>query len=118
MFDFAVSVTVVDDVIVLAGDLDARSTAVVREVLYEALIRHPRVVVDLAGVENVDVVALRVLAMATRHAARRGREVRLREPGPAVRRLLRLTRLARLVQVERDTGADTALPAGAVAVPA
>jgi anti-anti-sigma regulatory factor len=42
-----------------------------------------------------------VLAYATLEAGRTGHHVRLRGCGPAVRRMLHLTRLARVVEVER-----------------
>ena len=59
-------------------------------------------VVDLADVDSVDVTALKVLAVATRTAGRLGRHLTLRGCGPAVRRLLHLTRLMRVVEVERE----------------
>lgn len=60
------------------------------------------VVVDLTEVTTVDLTALKVLAVATRSAARDGRHLRLRGCGPAVRRLLHLSHLFRLVDVERE----------------
>ncbi|WP_323792849.1 STAS domain-containing protein [Nocardioides sp.] len=88
--------------ILLAGDFDVRCTWQVRMALYDALERHPRVVVDLGEVATVDVTALKVLAVASRFAARRGGQVRLRGCNGAVRRLLHMTHLIRLVDVERD----------------
>ena len=88
--------------LVLRGDFDVRSTAEVRDAIYDLLRTHDRdVVVDLTGVDCVDVTALRVLAAATHNADRMGRHVRLRGCGPTVRRLLHLSRLARVVEVER-----------------
>ncbi len=58
--------------------------------------------VDLTGVETIDLTAARVLAV--RHAARpaaHGHHLRLRGCGPAVRRMLHLTRLAGVIEVER-----------------
>jgi anti-anti-sigma factor len=60
------------------------------------------VVVDLTGVDSVDVTALKVLAFATRRAGLVGRHLTLRGCGPAVRRLLHLSRLIRVVEVERE----------------
>jgi anti-anti-sigma factor len=88
-------------VLMLAGDFDARSTFQVRNVLYHQLATYGDVVVDLSGVTTVDVTALKVLAAATRRTAQEGRHLTLRGCRPAVRRLLHLTRLARVVEVER-----------------
>lgn len=89
--------------ILLAGDFDVRCTPQVRTALYDALAVHPRVVVDLRRVATVDVTALKVLAVASRHAALRGGQLRLRGCNGAVRRLLHLTHLIRLVEVERHS---------------
>lgn len=87
--------------LMLGGDFDARSTREVRSALYDALGTHRSVVVDLSEVATVDVIALRVLAVASRHAARQGGHLTLRGCNGAVRRLLHMTRLMRLVEVER-----------------
>ena len=87
--------------LVLAGDFDVRSTTEVRAALYDALRIHRSVVVDLSEVASVDVTALRVLAVALRHASRRGGHLTLRGCNGAVRRLLHLTHLIRLVEIER-----------------
>jgi len=85
----------------LSGDFDVRSTWKVRAALYDHLAAcEGDVVVDLSGVDNVDVTALRVLAVATRRAAGYGRHVQLRGCGPMVRRMLHLSRMARLLEVE------------------
>jgi anti-anti-sigma factor len=79
----------------------------VRNALYEHIdgCDHD-IVVDLSEVTSVDVIALRVLAAATRKAEQQGRHLRLRGCGPAVRRLLHISHLIRVVEVER--GAATA----------
>jgi anti-anti-sigma factor len=88
-------------VLVLAGDFDVRSTFQVRNALYDQLATYDDVVVDLTGVITADVTALKVLAVASRRTSREGRHLTLRGCSPTVRRLLHLTRLARIVELER-----------------
>ena len=57
--------------------------------------------VDLTDVETIDVTALKVLAFATRQAVREGHHLTLRGCGPAVRRMLHISRLIRVVEIER-----------------
>lgn len=89
--------------LVLSGDFDARSTWQVRTAIYEHLdgCDHD-VVVDLTDVGVVDVTALKVLAVASRRAGQAGRHLTLRGCNGAVRRLLHMTRLMRLVELERE----------------
>ncbi len=89
--------------LVLSGDFDVRSTMEVRTAIYEHLEGHDQdVVVDLTEVDSVDLTALRVLAVATREASRAGHHLVLRGCGPAVRRLLHMSRLMRVVELERE----------------
>jgi anti-anti-sigma factor len=92
------------NVLVLSGDLDVRSTMEVRTALRDLLERHGAVVIDLSGVDSVDVTALRVLAAATVQSVRDGHHLTLRDPSPAVRRLLHMTHLIRVVEVDRSVG--------------
>jgi len=92
--------------LVLSGNFNGRSTHDVRSALRRQLATPERaIVVDLTGVELVDVPALRVLAFASHEAARTGHHVLLRGCGPAVRRMLHLTRLIRFVELERQQAA-------------
>ena len=89
--------------LVLSGDFDVRSTWEVRTAVYELIGSHDGdVVIDLSAVESVDVPALKVLAVATRQALREGHHLTLRGCTPAVRRMLHLSHLIRVVEVERD----------------
>ena len=92
--------------LVLHGDFDVRSTMEVRNAIYEHLHGHDEdVVVDLTDVTTIDKTALKVLAVATRQASRSGRHLTLRGCGPSVRRMLHLTHLIRVVEVERGHAA-------------
>lgn len=88
--------------LVLTGDFDVRSTMEVRTAIHEHLdVVEQDLVIDLTGVETIDLTAARVLAYATLEAGRSGHHLFLRGCGPAVRRMLHLSRLARVVEVER-----------------
>lgn len=86
----------------LAGSLDVRYVAHVREVLDRALADGcGDLVVDMSEVELVDATGLGVLVAAHRKASRRGRRLVLRGVRPALLRLLAVTRLHRILYVER-----------------
>lgn len=94
-------------VLVLGGDLDVRSTGEVRAAVYEHLGVHGEsldghVVVDISAVGSADATALKVLAAASRQAQRYGVRVVLRGASPAVRRMLHLTHLIRVIELERE----------------
>lgn len=86
--------------LVLAGRFDGRSTAQVRDLLYARIEQGGDVVVDLAAVDLIDVSALRLLAAAGALLDRQGRTLVLRGCSPAVRRVLAVTRMRSLLQVE------------------
>jgi len=88
--------------LVLRGDFDVRSTWEVRNAIYERLASYgDDVVIDMTDVTTIDATALRLLAVATRHAWLTGHHLTVRNPGPAVRRMAHLTRLAHAIEVER-----------------
>ena len=88
--------------VVLSGDFDVRSTREVRDAIYDQLEGYDHdVVVDLTDVTTIDLTALKVLAVATRRASHAGHHLTLRGCGPSVRRMLHLSRIIRVVEVER-----------------
>ncbi|CAM3475691.1 STAS domain-containing protein [Nocardioides dubius] len=90
------------ETLVLAGEFDVRSTTEVRDAIHQHLFGEDRdLLIDITDVTVIDHTALRVLAAATRLAGRRGRQVTLRGAGPAVRRMLHMTHLIRVVELER-----------------
>jgi anti-anti-sigma factor len=99
-----VEITTDGATLVLRGDFDVRSTMQVRAAIYEHLAGQGEgdVHIDLTDVRLIDLTALKVLAVATREAGRSGQHLTLRGCGPAVRRLLHLSRLIRVVEVERE----------------
>jgi anti-anti-sigma factor len=91
--------------IVLRGSLDVRCTALLRTLVYAALDEGSAadgstVVVDLTGVDSVDMTTLKLLAVASRSAQRHGRRLLLRGASSGVRRLLHLSHLRGLLAVE------------------
>ncbi|RYB91049.1 anti-sigma factor antagonist [Nocardioides oleivorans] len=88
--------------LVLQGAFDVRSTWEVRDAIYERLDGpDDDVVIDMTDVTTIDATALRLLAVATRAAWLSGHHLTVRNPGPAVRRMAHLTRLAHAIEVER-----------------
>ncbi|MEO7982240.1 MAG: STAS domain-containing protein [Sporichthyaceae bacterium] len=88
--------------IVLSGRLDVSSAADVRAALHEAIdLGAGDLVVDLAGVDWVDATGLGVLLGADRRAKQLGRRFVLRDAAPRVRRILRVTRLHRVLTLDQ-----------------
>jgi anti-sigma B factor antagonist len=99
--------TVVDgQLITLSGRLDVIGASAAREALHAALAAGSGpLVVDLAGVELLDATGLGVLIGSHRRARLAGRHLVLRDAAPRVARLLWLTRVDRIIAVERTTSA-------------
>ena len=74
-----------------------------RTAVYELLGSHDGdVVIDLSEVDTVDVTALKVLAVATRAGRPRRAPPDAARLLAAVRRMLHLSHLTRVVEVDRD----------------
>jgi anti-anti-sigma factor len=85
----------------LVGRLDGRAAGSVRDALHEALAAGSgRLVVDLAGVDLLDATGLGVLVGAHRRARLDGRELVLRGAPARVIRLLKITRVDRVITLE------------------
>ncbi|HET8561939.1 MAG TPA: STAS domain-containing protein [Marmoricola sp.] len=90
----------------VAGQIDVRTIAELRDVLHAHLASHPGdLVLDLSGVEAVDLAALRMIAVASRLALRQGHVLFVQGCPPMVRRLLHLSHLRGLVTVDDATTA-------------
>jgi anti-sigma B factor antagonist len=86
----------------LTGTLDVRSVAQTREVLDAALAYGDGdLVLDLSALDAWDAAGLGLVVAAHRKARRAGRRLVLRGPGPGVLRTLAVTRLHRVLHVER-----------------
>lgn len=87
--------------LVLSGQIDVRCSSRLRDLVYETLMQeHLEVVLDVRGVEAVDITTLRMLAVASRNAAREGRGLSLRSPSVAVRRMMAMSHLKRFLTVQ------------------
>jgi len=92
----------------LSGQIDARCTAELRDVLESWLDEQPGdAVLDLSDVEGVDLTALRTIAAFSRAATLDGRWLRMRGCPPLVRRLLHLSHLRGLIHFEDVDAAPT-----------
>ena len=89
------------EALVLAGRLDGRSTAMVREVLYSLMSRVDDVVVDLTDVESIDVTGLTMLAATSKLMEREGRHLTLRGCRPALRRVIAFTKIRGVLEIEK-----------------
>jgi anti-sigma B factor antagonist len=91
-----------ESVVRLSGVLDVRSVGCVRQRLNDLIdSSEGDVVVDLAALDAVDATGLGLLVAAHRRVERLGRQLVLRHPLPPVVRILAVTRLSRVLHVER-----------------
>ena len=91
-----------ENVVHLTGILDVRSVGDVRQTLNELIdASDGDVVVDLESVDAVDAAGLGLLVATHRRTQLLGRQLVLWHPLPAVVRILAVTRLHRILHVER-----------------
>jgi anti-sigma B factor antagonist len=81
-------------VVTLRGELDLVDAAAAATTLTAAADREPRIVVDLAGLDFIDVSGMAALTRARRHARRAGGDLLLAAPRPQMTRLLSTPELA------------------------
>ena len=95
---FALAASRPGHVLALRGRLDVSAAADARLAIAAAVADGSgELVLDLAGCDGVDATGLGVLVGAHRHAGRAGRTLVLRDAPPALTRLLRRTRLDRVL---------------------
>jgi anti-sigma B factor antagonist len=91
------------NVVHLTGILDVRSVGDVRQTLNQVIDSSDGdVIVDLEEVDAVDASGLGVLVAAHRRTQILGRQLVLWHPVPSVVRILAVTRLHRILHVERN----------------
>jgi anti-sigma B factor antagonist len=91
-----------ENVVRLAGHLDVRSVGDVRQELNDLIdTTVGDVIVDLRAVDVVDATGLGLLVATHRRVERLGRNLVLRQPMPPVVRILAVTRLSRVLHIER-----------------
>jgi anti-anti-sigma factor len=91
-----------ENVVRLAGLLDVRSVGDVRQTLNHVIdSSEGDVIVDLEAVEALDATGLGLLVATHRRTQLLGRQLVLRHPVPSVVRILAVTRLHRILHVER-----------------
>lgn len=95
--------------VVLRGRLEAAGCTVAREVLHTALEsgRHD-LIVDISGLERIDLAGLGVLLGVHRRADRLGRRMVLRAVPPRMGRILARTRFERIFAIESAIPATAA----------
>jgi anti-sigma B factor antagonist len=91
-----------ENVVRLAGLLDVRSVGDVRQTLNHLIdSSEGDVIVDLEAVDALDATGLGLLVATHRRTQLLGRQLVLRHPVPSVVRILAVTRLHRILHVER-----------------
>ncbi|WP_420465873.1 STAS domain-containing protein [Panacagrimonas sp.] len=84
-----------------SGDVEIERAPEVRRELLQALAQGESVVVDLGAVRRLDTAGIAVLVEALHKARAAGLNLRLTQAGDAVGRMLKLTRLDDLIEIDR-----------------
>jgi anti-sigma B factor antagonist len=93
----------------VAGRLDGTSVAEIRERLHTAIaLDGGDVVLDVSDVEWLDVTGLGVIVAAHRRLRQQDRRLILRGCAPRMRRALAVTRLSRVMAIEREEATPSA----------
>jgi anti-sigma B factor antagonist len=91
-----------ENIVRLTGLLDVRSVRDVRQELNELIdSTDGDIIVDLEAVEAIDATGLGLLVATHRRTQLLGRQLVLRHPAPSVIRILAVTRLHRILHVDR-----------------
>jgi anti-sigma B factor antagonist len=86
-------------VVALHGDLDVTDAASVAHTLITAAARDRQIIIDLAGLENMDSSGLAALVLARKYARQVGGDLLLAAPQRQALRLLAVTRLMEILSV-------------------
>ena len=89
-----------ETVVRVVGDLDLATETAMRDPLVKAAESSQRVVVDATGLGFVDSSGLRALLVGREHCEAAGGQLVLRNASPALLRLVEVTGLAGVLQVE------------------
>ncbi len=92
-------------VVSVAGELDLATVAAFEAEL-ATLVRHDRVIVDLTDCTFLDSSALRALVVAHRAATEEGGTFSLAAPTPAIRRVLEVASIDRVIAVADAVDAE------------
>jgi len=90
------------DVVKLGAHLDVRNVGMARDTLY-AVIEHATgdIVLDLASLESIDAAGLGMITAVHLRCERSGRRLLLRNCPREIRRVLAVTRLNRILHIDR-----------------
>jgi anti-sigma B factor antagonist len=104
-------------VLTVTGEVDIATVAILRRALANARAGFVTVILDLHNVSFFGAAGLNAVAAAYKYAPALG-DFRLRDPSPAVQRVLDISGLDRIVPIEVTTAASPAPAPGSLAVPA
>lgn len=86
-------------IVVVEGEVDVASVSILRRALLDASTGcHRRIVVDAALIEFIDAAGVGAILAAQRRLAQSGREITVRNPSPAVRRVLEIVGFGDLIE--------------------